>query len=91
MVFSKASSITEFMAKMGDCVDVPFKTEKLSPQRISNVLQAEKILSERILERILRAVSINAMRWVFVRTLSHSYGLGIIETQTSFQEPETDS
>ncbi|KAG9284717.1 hypothetical protein G9A89_002602 [Geosiphon pyriformis] len=66
-----ASSITELIAKMGNCVIVSFKTEKLSSQRTLKALQAEEIQSERILKSILRAVSIRAMGQIFVRTLSH--------------------
>ncbi|KAG9300722.1 hypothetical protein G9A89_023520 [Geosiphon pyriformis] len=70
--FSKASSMTKPIAKMGDCVVVPFKTEKLSPLRTSKTLQAKEILSESTLKKILRAISTKAIGWVFVRTPSHS-------------------
>ncbi|KAG9298232.1 hypothetical protein G9A89_002720 [Geosiphon pyriformis] len=82
--FSKAFLITEPTAKMGDWIVVLFRTEKLFLQRTSKVLQAEEILFEKILERILQAVLIKAIGQVFVRTPSHSYGLEIIETQAFF-------
>ncbi|KAG9297585.1 hypothetical protein G9A89_007660 [Geosiphon pyriformis] len=89
--FSKASLITEPIAKIGDCVVILLKTEKLFPHKTSKELYAKEILFERILESILQAVSIQAIDWVFVRTPSHSYGLEIIETQASFQALGTNS
>ncbi|KAG9305228.1 hypothetical protein G9A89_002383 [Geosiphon pyriformis] len=78
------------IAKIGDWIVIPFKTKKLSPQRTSKVLYVKEILSKKILEKILQAVLIKAIEQVFVKTPSHSYDLGIINTQASFQGPSTD-
>ncbi|KAG9306269.1 hypothetical protein G9A89_016173 [Geosiphon pyriformis] len=58
-------SITESMAKIKDYIVILLRTKKLSPYKTSKVLHADKILSERILEKILWAVSIKAIGWVF--------------------------
>ncbi|KAG9290920.1 hypothetical protein G9A89_011070 [Geosiphon pyriformis] len=89
--FFKVSSITEPMTKIRDCIVILFKTEKLSPCKMSKVLHADEILSKRILEKILRVVSIKAIGQVFVKTLSYLYSLRIIETQAFFQVLSTDS
>src|SRR4051812_3982615 len=75
-----ASSIMFFTTKIGQCVEVPLRTEQLLPFKMFCFLQTTSILSVRILVKIFLNVSNRVISLVLSISLFQSelFGIGIM-------------